>query len=165
MGEKAILSTIQRFLHRLEEHRDSILSPYLAQLETLWQRERFLPPSVLQLQQSIAALLSQSHTLAQLRAQECVDSDFFVSQNNQLQKELENLRQQLKREQGQTNLVEKLQSTKSLLDTLGTPLPDEFSPTLFQSVITGITAQPEGMVFHLVNGLSFAEPIGGFHHG
>ena len=165
MGEKEILSTIQRFLHRLGEHRDSILSPYLEQLETLWQRERFLPPSVLQLQQSIAALLSQSHTLAQLRAQECVDSDFFISQNNQLQKELENLRQQLKREQGQTNLVEKLQSTRFLLNTLGSPLPDEFSPTLFQSVITGITAQPEGMVFHLVNGLSFAEPIGGFHHG
>ena len=94
-----------------------------------------------------------------------MDSDFFVSQNNQLQKELDNLLQQLKREQGQTNLGEKLQSTKSLLDTLGAPLPDEFSPTLFQNAITGITGRPEGMVFHLVNGLSFAEPIGGFHHG
>ena len=51
-----------------------------------------------------------------------MDSDFFVSQNNQLQKELDNLLQQLKREQGQTNLGEKLQSTKSLLDTLGAPL-------------------------------------------
>lgn len=66
-------------------------------------------PGAVKLNQEIAEFLEQNHALATLRAKECIDSAFFISQTNELEQKISALRAELQRyrkgEDGEPEIV------------------------------------------------------------
>ena len=162
--EESLKETFLLFLHRLQEHQDTILLPFVKQVEALQDKETRLHSNLFTYHQQMADLLSQSHVLAQLRAQECIDSGFFLSRSHEIQQELAKVRVQMKHERTQNNYHHILQTTQTILEQLNQPLPQSFVPEVFCQTVTSITADEQNVHFHLPNGLVFQENLLGYGH-
>ena len=109
--------------------------------------------------QEIAELLEQNHALATLRAKECIDSAFFISQTNELEQKISALRAELQRYRDINDYQELLDGTRTILDVLKQAVLDEFQPVVFKKMISRIIAGSQTLRFQLINGLELVEPI------
>ena len=105
----------------------------------------------------MADLLSQSHTLSRLLANGCVDSAFFIAQNNDIQKKLAEIKDKIQQQQCENDLEEVIDRTRDLIAYIqDIQLPHEDN-ALLEPVITRAMVKEPGVVFTLVNGLEFEE--------
>ena len=116
-------------------------------------------PGAVKLNQEIAEFLEQNHALATLRAKECIDSAFFISQTNELEQKISALRAELQRYRDINDYQELLDGTRTILDVLNQAALDEFQPVVFKKMISRIIAGSQTLRFQLINGLELVEPI------
>ena len=101
----------------------------------------------------------QSHTLVRLRTNGCIDSAFFIAQNNAIQKKLAILKEQLDRQRREDQINEKIEATRSLMKALAQLREATTNPDLVKKCITRATVYADRIMFEMTNGLHFSERI------
>ena len=114
--EDVIYQTFLSLTNKLQQNQDEILKPFLRQVEELRDKEYMSHPGAIRLNQEIAGLLEQNHVLATLRAKECIDSAFFISQTNELDQKISSLRAELQRYRDKNDYWELISGTQTILD-------------------------------------------------
>ena len=157
--ETVVWNSIRRLASNLTDNTHAILESYCQNLEIIRQRRSFLSPGVSSYHQQISDLLTQSHTLVRLRTNGCIDSAFFIAQNNAIQKKLAILKEQLDRQRREDQINEKIEATRSLMEALSHLRETDTNPDLIKRCITGATVYADRIVFEMTNGLYFSERI------
>ena len=144
-------------LEKLQQDSCNNLENHLERLEQIKERLLEPAPDRTRLQQQMADLLSQSHTLSRLLANGCVDSAFFIAQNNGIQKKLTEIKERMQQQQCKTDLEEKICRTRDLIAYIrGVQLSREYRPA-WKLVIKKAVVKDSGVIFTLVNDLEFEE--------
>ena len=144
-------------LHRkLQANRSEILDVFVQQLEELAQRQTIQQPEIAQTHEKIAQLLQQSHTLHHLWVRECIDSAFFLSRTNEIDREVCSLRTQLKQQRSSGRVQQIAESTNLLVKMLEKPL-DAFQAEVFRRMVRKVTITQQTLQFQMINGLTFEE--------
>ena len=112
----------------------------------------------MELNRQIAILSEQNHALHSLWAKECIDSAFFIAQNNELEQKIARLRKDLQRYRDANDYTGIIEQTKQLLSLVSSPLPDSFDPELFRKTVEQAAVSDKSIVFHLKNGLKLEDP-------
>ena len=145
-------------LHKLSQNREAILAEYLKHLEKLKDRDFLVHSDAMELNRQIAILSEQNHALHSLWAKECIDSAFFIAQNNELEQKIARLRKDLQRYRDANDYTGIIEQTKRLLSLVSSPLPDSFDPELFRKTVEQAAVSDKSIVFHLKNGLKLEDP-------
>lgn len=145
-------------LHKLSQNREAILAEYLKHLEELKDRDFLVHSDAMELNRQIAILSEQNHALHSLWAKECIDSAFFIAQNNELEQKIARLRKDLQRYRDANDYTGIIEQTKQLLSLVSSPLPDSFDPELFRKTVEQAAVSDKSIVFHLKNGLKLEDP-------
>lgn len=157
--EDVIYKTFLSLINKLNQNQDEILKPFLHQVEELRDREYMAHPTAIRLNQEIAELLEQNHALTVLRAKECIDSAFFISQANELEQKISELRTELQRYRDINDYQELISGTQTVLNTLNKAALNIFQPSIFKRIISKVIAGPENLRFQIINGLELSELI------
>lgn len=157
--EDMIYKSFLSLICKLEQSRNEILESYLHQIQDLRDREYMAHPGAIKLNQEIAELLAQNHALATLRAKECIDSAFFISQTNELDQKISVLRAELQRYRDINDYQEIINGTQRILDVLSKATLNTFQPSVFKKILSKVIAGSQNLRFQLINGLELTEPI------
>lgn len=157
--EEEIHAAFLRAYHKLRLHGEPILKQMISDLQSVRERRMLWSQDIVTLNQTIADLSDQGRMLADMNKCGLVDPDIFISQSNELARQLRAAKQQKERllADGDDNIIPR---TRELLETLET-LP-EFLPVfdgeIFTDLVERITAEGDGRLrFRLKNGLELAE--------
>lgn len=157
VAETDLVACFYAMVEKLQQNSCRILGDHLDRLEQIQERLLASAPGRSHLQQQMADLLSQSHTLSRLLANGCVDSAFFIAQNNGIQKKLAEIKDQIQQQQCENDLEEVIDRTRDLIAYIhDIQLPHE-NNVLLEPVITKAVVKDSGVAFTLVNGLEFEE--------
>ena len=144
-------------LEKLQQNSCGILEDHFERLEQIQERLLVSAPGRTGLQLQMADLLSQSHTLSRLLATGCVDSAFFIAQNNGIQKKLAEIKDAILQQQCENNLEEEICRTRDLIASIQDIQLSHKTNALLGPVITKAVVKDSGVIFTLVNGLEFEE--------
>ena len=156
--ESEVESAFVTLYNKLGRNRSEILTPFILQVENLRDKNFMSHPGAMQLNKEIADLLEQNHALATLRAKECIDSAFFMSETNANNAKLENLRKELQRYRDLNDYREILDGSHLLLkifDEQESIL--QFEPTAFRNMVIKVRISSDTICFQLINGMELAE--------
>ena len=140
------------------DNRDSILKVMLNQLLELQTKVTFARPDIVALNEKIADLVKQNHSLARLQAKGYIDSVIFIERSNGNNQRIERMRRELRQLQGPDELSSLIDSTTLLMDLLDKASPLlEFEPSIFKIMVKEIVVYPEKFRFYLNNNLALDE--------
>ena len=152
--EKAFIA----LYNKLGRNRSEILTPFTLQVENLRDKNFMSHPGAMQLNKEIADLLEQNHALATLRAKECIDSAFFMSETNANNAKLEALRRELQRYRDLNDYHEILDGSHLLLKIFeGQESILQFEPSAFRNMVVKVKISADTIRFRLINGMELAE--------
>ena len=152
--EKAFITSY----NKLGRNRSEILTPFILQVENLRDKNFMSHPGAMQLNKEIADLLEQNHALATLRAKECIDSAFFMSETNANNAKLEALRRELQRYRDLNDYHEILDGSHLLLKIFeGQESILQFEPSAFRNMVVKVKISADTIRFRLINGMELAE--------
>ncbi len=157
VAETDLVACFYAMLEKLQQNSCRILEDHLERLEQIQERLLASAPGRSHLQQQMADLLSQSHTLSRLLANGCVDSAFFIAQNNGIQKKLAEIKDQIQQQQCENDLEEVIDRTRDLIAYIQDIQLSHENSVLLEPVITKAVVKDSGVVFTLANGLEFEE--------
>ena len=144
--------------NKLGRNRSEILTPFIVQVENLRDKNFMSHPGAMQLNKEIADLLEQNHVLATLRAKECIDSAFFMSETNANNAKLENLRKELRRYRDLNDYHEILAGSRLLLKIFEEQESIlQFEPAAFRNMVIKVRISADTICFRLINGMELAE--------
>ena len=156
-----IYESFLRMYFNLSQHGKDILSEMIRNLHTIHNRQMLWHPDVVELNKRISDISNQIHTLTLLNKQGMVESDYFISKNNQLAEQLRKAKQQkeklLDREDDEI-----IKQTKILLEVLEDSPEDMdvLDEELFYELIDKIIVESNTKIrFRLKNGLELPESI------
>ena len=156
-----IYEAFLRLFFNLSRHGADILSEMIRNLHTIRNRQMLWHPDVVELNKRISDISNQIHTLTLLNKQGIVESDCFISKNNQLAEQLRKAKQQkeklLDREDDEI-----IKQTKILLEVLedGPEFMNQLDEELFCELIDKIIVESNTKIrFRLKNGLELPESI------
>ena len=158
--ENEIKAAFLRLYYNLK-HNTAVLDFYAKHLILVRNRQMLWSPAAIELNKEISDILDQSHTLSLLNRQGVVDSDIFITKNNQLAEQLRKAKQQ-KEKLYNLEHDQVIDQTQQLLETLltGPEILDAFDEELFCELIDRITVQSNTQVrFRLKNGLEMTESM------
>lgn len=144
--------------NKLLDNRDFILKVMLNQLLELQTKVTFARPDIVALNEKIADLVKQNHSLARLQAKGYIDSVIFIERSNGNNQRIERMRRELRQLQEPDKLSSLIDSTMLLMDLLEKSSPLlEFEPSIFKSMVKEIVVYPEKFCFYLNNNLALDE--------
>ena len=156
-----IYESFLRLYYNLSRHGADILAEMIRNLHTIRNRQMLWHPDVVDLNKRISDIFNQIHTLTLLNKQGIVESDYFISKNNQLAEQLRKAKQQkeklLDREDDEI-----IKQTMILLEVLedGPEFMDQLDEELFCELIDKIIVESNTKIrFRLKNGLELPESI------
>lgn len=156
-SEASILRSARCLYRKLRTYRKELLEWYLQTLSKIESHDRACRPQVVELYQTINEILVQSHTLQRLYASGCIDSGFFISRKNELERQLADNKARM-REVKETLCSDVIRQTRQMLGVLeqdATPSDEVVWRQLITEAIVG-----EGKIsFRMLNGLELMEPI------
>lgn len=161
IAEESVYSAFCRLYYKLKHQSVSIIGQMLTSLQAIRNRRMLWSPDIVSLNKRISELSSQNQTLAFLKQQGLVDPDIFISQTNELTKQL----RQAKLEKEKLMDVESdmtAQHTQEILDLLeiGPDFLDAFDADLFGELVDKIIVESNDAIrFRLKNGLELRERI------
>jgi len=156
--ESEVESAFVTLYNKLGRNRSEILTPFITQVEKLRDKNFMSHPGVMQLNKEIANLLEQNHALATLRAKECIDSAFYMSETNANSAKLENLRKELRRYRDLNDYHEILAGSRLLLKIFEEQESIlQFEPAAFRNVVIKVGISADTICFRLINGMELAE--------
>ena len=156
-----IYESFLRLYFNLSRHGADIFAEMIRNLHTIRNRQMLWHPDVVELNKRISDISNQIHTLTLLNKQGIVESDYFISKNNQLAEQLRKAKQQkeklLDREDDEI-----IKQTMILLEVLedGPEFMDQLDEELFCELIDKIIVESNTKIrFRLKNGLELPESI------
>ena len=159
IAEEEIYAAFLRVYHKLRLHGGPILKQMITNLQSIRERRMLWSLDIVELNKRIADLSDQDRMLADMNKCGLVDPDIFISQSNELARQLRAAKQEKDRLLTDTD-DDTIPRTRELMETLES-LP-EFLPTfdseIFADLVDRITAEEDGTLrFRLKNGLELAE--------
>lgn len=157
--EDAVMQAFLR-LHDNLKHGE-ILQFMQKTLSTIRSRKMLWSTDIVELNQRISDISSQSHRLSALNRRGMVDPDIFISKSNQLAEQLRNAKQQKEQFMRQEDRSI-LDSTEQMLETIeaGPEVLEAFDEELFCELIDKIIVESNVKIrFRLKNGLELPETI------
>ena len=152
VSESELCNAVTALQEKLSANKEEILGTYLSQLEKIRTRQYMTNQQYLSIYHTIAKLQRQNHTLNDLYRKQSVDSAFYYSQTNLIQRQLDQLRQQQAKYRNHSETSTLIQSTCNMMSAL----EQETSSWFSQSVVS-VTVFPQKFVFAMSNGLQFHE--------
>ena len=158
---ETISNSFLRLYFNLHHYGTTIFAEMIRNLHTVRNRQMLWHPDVVELNKKISDISNQIHTLTLLNKQGIVESDYFISKNNQLAEQLRKAKQQkeklLDREDDEI-----IRQTKILLEVLEDSPEDMdvLDEELFCELIDKIIVESNTKIrFRLKNGLELPESI------
>lgn len=155
-------AVIQAFLRLYDNLKHGEILQFIQKtLSTIRSRKMLWSTDIVELNQRISDISSQSHKLSTLNRRGMVDPDIFISKSNQLAEQLRNAKQQKERilQQEDRSILD---STEQLLETIeaGPEVLEAFDEELFCELIDKIIVESNVKIrFRLKNGLELPETI------
>lgn len=149
-----------RLYYKLKHHTE-ILVEILSALQTIRNRRMLWSPDIVSLNKKISDLSSQNQTLAFLKQQGLVDPDIFISQTNELTRQLRQAKLEKERllETANDMTAQQTQEIMDLLET-GPDFLDAFDAELFGELVEKVIIESnDSLRFCLKNGLELRESI------
>lgn len=150
-----------RVYHKLKIHGDQILQQMVSDLQSVRERRMLWSVDVIELNKRISELTDQDHTLAEMKKLGFVDPDIFISQSNEIARQIAAAKQEKERLVGLSN-DESVPKTRELIELLE-EMPEfiaDFDDDIFGCLVSRIIVESnERIRFVLKNGLEIPERI------
>ena len=160
--ELEITAAVLRLYHKLKLGLETVLRPVLTQLQELRERELRSNRKISDIDNEIARISEQNLVLVRLKSKGYVDSALYLSQMDEIEHKLRELRKLRRRLLETAGEDRQIQETERMLEYL-TDSPewlDEVTSDLFRELIERITIiSPARLKFRLLNGLELSESI------
>ena len=159
--EVEIQKAFLRLYYKLKHHGNSIFSEMIKELQAIRYRRMLWSSDIIELNKKMSTLSSQNQVLATLKQQGLIDPDIFISQSNELTKQLRNAK--LSKERllavDSDNTIDLTKELMEILET-GPEILKNFDEELFGDLIEMIIVDNnEQLRFRLKNGLELVETI------
>ena len=147
--------------NKLITHYQDIITPAYRQLQRLSDIGEIANTQVAEIRKEIAEQKAQCHLLSQLNAQGVLDSVYFTSRSQELDRNLVRLHKQLHAMLNSDDDEERLGKLKKLIAMLESAEQiAEFDDEKFSSIVERIIVISEKEIrFELIGGIAFNEPI------
>ena len=159
--ETALTAAVLRLHNKLTLHGQELLQPLLDQLQELRERELRSNQRLSDIDKEIANISGQNLVLIRLKSKGCIDSALALSQADEMNRRLRDLRRLRRKVLEAADGDEQIQSTEAILDYLeAAQWQTEATPDLFENLVERITVVSAGEVkFRLLNGLELTERL------
>ena len=159
--EQEIQSAFLRIYHRLRMDGIPVLEQLAANCRKIREQKYLWRVDIVELNKQIGNLMDQNHMLAEMQKHGLVNSDFFISQTNEIARKLREAQAQKERllsaDQDQT-----LEQTRELIEALSS-MPEflpEFDEAIFSDLVERIIVESNTtLCFRLKNGLELRETM------
>lgn len=160
--EPEITAAVLRLYHKLKLGQETVLRPVLTQLQELRERELRSNRKISDIDNEIARISEQNLVLVRLKSKGYVDSALYLSQMDEIEHKLRELRKLRRRLLEAAGEDQQIQETERMLEYLADSPKwlDEITPDLFRELIERIIiTSPTRLKFRLLNGLELSEDI------
>jgi len=159
--ETALTAALLRLHNKLALYGQEILHPLLDQLRELRERELRSNQKLSDIDKEIAHISEQNLVLIRLKSKGCIDSALALSQADELNHQLRDLRRLRRKVLAAADGDGQIKAAEALLDYLeGARWRTEVTPELFENLVGRVTvASVEEVRFQLTNGLELAERL------
>ncbi len=150
-----------RMFNKLTTHYQEIITPAYRQLQRLSDMGELANTQVAEIRKEIAEQKAQCHLLSQLNAQGILDSVYFTSRSQELDRNLVQLHKQLHAMLNSDEDEERLGKIKRLIAIFeSSEQIAEFDEEKFNSIVERVIVLSEKEIrFELTGGIAFNEPI------
>ncbi|MBP3509330.1 recombinase family protein [Oscillibacter sp.] len=158
--EEEIQSAFLRLYHKLKIHGSPILTQMVSYLQQIREKRMLWRMDIIELNKRISDISDQNRMLADMNKLGLVDSDIFISQSNELNRQLQAAKQEKERLVGGRD-DDTILKTKELMETLEL-MPAylaAFDGEIFDELVEKVTANSNALCFRLKNGLELTEHI------
>ena len=157
--EDQIHAAFLRVYHKLRLQGEPILRQMISNLQSVRERRMLWSVDIVELNKGIADISDQDRMLADMNQCGLVDPDIFISQSNELARQLCAAKQEKERLMADAG-DDTIPNTRELIETLEI-LPEflpDFDGEIFADLVDRITAEEDGALrFRLKNGLELTE--------
>ncbi len=159
--ETALTAALLRLHNKLALHGQELLQPLLDQLREVREHELRSNQRLSDIDKEIANISEQNLVLIRLKSKRCIDSALALSQADEMNRKLRDLRRLRRKVLEAADGDEQIQDTEAMLDYLdGAQWLDETTPDIFENLVERITVvSAEEVKFRLLNGLELAERL------
>ena len=161
VSEGRLTASILRLHNKLVLHGQELLQPLLEQLREIRERELRSNQKLSDIDKEIANISGQNLVLIRLKSKGGIDPALALSQADELNRKLRDLRRLRRKVLEAADGDEQIQSTETLLDYLeAAQWQDKVTPDLLENLVDRITvASPDEVKFRLLNGLELSERL------
>lgn len=161
ISEERLTAATLRLHNKLAFHGQEILQPLLGQLRELRERELRSNSKISDIDKEIANISGQNLVLIRLKSKGCIDPALALSQADEMNRRLRDLRRLRRKVLEAADGDEQIQSTEAMLDYLEiAQWQTEVTSDLFENLVERITVVSADEVrFRLLNGLELAERL------
>ena len=161
VSETALTDALLHLHNKLVLHGQEILQPLLDQLRELRERELRSNSKLFDIDKEIANISGQNLVLIRLKSKGCIDSALALSQADEMNRKLRDLRRLRRKVMAAADGDALIQSTEAMMDYLDTAQwQDKATPELFENLVEQITVvSAEEVKFRLLNGLELTERL------
>ena len=161
ISEATLTAAALRFHNKLVLHGPELLQPLLDQLREIRERELRSNQKLSDIDKEIANISGQNLVLIRLKSKGCIDPALALSQADEMNRRLRDLRRLRRKVLEAADGDEQIQSTEAILDYLETAQwQTEVTPELFENLVEQITvASADEVKFRLLNGLELTERL------
>ena len=159
--EAALTAATLRLHNKLALHAAELLQPLLDQLRDIRERELRSNQRLSDIDKEIANISGQNLVLIRLKSKGCIDPALALSQADEMNRRLRDLRRLRRKVLEAADGDEQIQTTEAMLDYLeGAQWQTEVTPELFENLVERITVvSAEVVKFRLLNGLELVERL------
>ena len=159
--EASLTAAILRLHNKLVLHGQELLQSLLTQLREIRELELRSNQRLSDIDKEIANISGQNLVFIRLKSKGCIDPAFALSQADEMNRKLRDLRRLRRKVLAAADGDEQIQSTEAMLDYLdGTQWQTEVTSDLFENLIERITVvSADEVKFRLLNGLELTERL------
>ena len=160
--EPEITAAVLRLYHKLKFGQETVLRPALSQLQELRERELRSNRKISDIDNEIARISEQNLVLVRLKSKGYVDSALYLSQMDEIDHKLRELRKLRRRLLEAAGEDRQIHDTERMMEYLedGPEWLDEAPSDLFGELLDRIIIiSPERLKFRLLNGVELSENI------
>ena len=159
--EKALTAAALRLHNKLVVHGQELFQPLLDQLREIRDLELRASQKIADIDKEIANISGQNLVLIRLKSKGCIDPALALSQTDEMNRKLRDLRRLRRKVLAAADGDEQIQSTEAILDYLdNAQWQNEVTPNLFENLVERITVvSADEVKFRLLNGLELTERL------
>ena len=159
--EETLTAAALRLHNKLMLHGQELLQSLLMQLREIRERELRSNQRLSDIDKEIANISGQNLVLIRLKSKGCIDPALALSQADEMNRKLRDLRRLRRKVLAAADGDEQIQATEAMLDYLETAQwLTEVTPELFENLVERITVvSADEVKFRLLNGLELTERL------